>query len=162
MKSVTPVSEEAKAKPLLVGESNPYGRDPYFALYPAPDGCSGHRLCCLILGMRRTEYLRVFERKNLCDGKWTMREARVAAAELRTWKAPLILLGAKVARAFEFDSFEPFTVADGGKTLVLPHPSGLCRMWNEPGAFQRARLLVAEVCPEIAHLLCTRDAGGVE
>lgn len=144
-------------KPLLVGEANPYGGDPHFALYPAPDGCSGHRLCCLILKMRRADYLREFERKNLCPHKWNLREAREHAAELRTWRAPLILFGAKVAMAFEFDPFEPFTVSDGGKTLVLPHPSGLCRTWQEPDAFVRARELVAKVCPSIAHLLGVSD-----
>jgi hypothetical protein len=30
-------------KPLLVGESNPYGGDPAFALYPSPPGCAGLR-----------------------------------------------------------------------------------------------------------------------
>jgi hypothetical protein len=40
-------------KIVLVGESNPYGADPYYALYPAPDGSAGHRLCCLVLGMTR-------------------------------------------------------------------------------------------------------------
>jgi hypothetical protein len=29
----------------------------------------------------------------------------------------------------------------------LPHPSGLCRLWNEPGAVTRARRLLAEVAP---------------
>jgi hypothetical protein len=146
-----------RAKPLLVGEQNPYGGDPYFALYPSPEGCSGHRLCCLILGMRRAAYLDSFDRKNLCDGKWDMRLARRWAQELRTWPAPIILLGSKVARAFEFVPFEPFTVQDGGKTLILPHPSGLCRMWNEPGSFARARLFVAQVVPSVSHLLGAAD-----
>lgn len=148
-------------KPLLVGEANPYGGDPHFALYPAPDGCSGHRLCKLILKMRRADYLREFERRNLCPHNWNMREAREHAAELRTWRAPLILFGAKVARAFDFNPFEPFTLTNGGrewdKTLVLPHPSGLCRTWNEVGAFEKARELVAKVVPSIAHLLGVSD-----
>lgn len=144
---------ERPQKPLLVGEQNPYGGDPYFALYPAPDGCSGHRLCCLILGMRRVDYLRSFERRNLCDGPWNMELARCRAQELRTWKAPIILLGSKVARAFEFDPFEPFTVADGGKTLILPHPSGRCQLWNQKNAVSRARVMVAEMVPSVAHLL---------
>lgn len=140
-------------KPLLVGEQNPYGGDPQFALYPAPEGCSGHRLCCLVLKMRRTDYLREFERVNLCDGGWNMREARVRARKLRAWGAPVVLLGAKVARAFEFHPFRPFTVLDDGKVLVLPHPSGLCRTWNESGAFERARALVTSVAPGVAHLI---------
>ncbi len=69
-------------KPLIVGESNPYGADPQFALYPAPDGCSGHRLCCLILGMHRAAYMESFERVNLCAGKWSAPAARNMAREL--------------------------------------------------------------------------------
>ena len=26
---------------------------------------------------------------------------------------------------------------------ILPHPSGLCRLWNEPGSVDRARAAVA-------------------
>ncbi len=142
-----------KKKPLLVGEANPYGGDPYFALYPSPEGCSGHRLCCLILGMERAVYLEVFDRQNLCPSRWDMRAARKRAQELRTYKGPLILFGAKVARAFEFDPFEPFTIADGGKTLVLPHPSGLSQFWHLQDAIPKTRLLMAQIVPEIAHLL---------
>ncbi len=147
------------ARPLLVGESNPYGSDPYFALYPSPEGCAGHRLCCVVLGMRRADYLDAFDRVNLCAGRWSLREARRHAKELRTWPAPIILFGARVTHAFEFGPFEPFTmadpftVADSGKTLVLPHPSGLCRTWNEPGRFAQARRMVASLLPHLAHLL---------
>lgn len=148
-----PTNTTMTTKPLLVGEANPYGGDDYYALYPAPDGCSGHRLCCLILGMHRADYLDVFERQNLCPTRWNLRQARKRAAELRTWQSSLILFGSKVARAFEFVPFRPFEMADGGKTLILPHPSGLCRMWSEPGAFQRARTLVGQVCPDLAPLL---------
>jgi hypothetical protein len=142
-------------KPLIIGESNPYGQDPHFALYPAPDGCSGHRLCCLILGMRRAEYLEAFERVNLCAGshatlfRWSMPEARKRAQELFCYAGKVILLGSKVANAWGFSPFKPFTIQDGGKILVLPHPSGLCRLWHKPGAFQRARDLVLNLCPEL-------------
>lgn len=144
-------------KPLLVGEQNPYGGDPYYALYPAPEGCSGHRLCCLILGMRREDYLRVFDRVNLCDGPWSMRQARKQANELRTRRGPLILLGSKVATAFGY-KFTPFaTDCDfddpRATTIILPHPSGINRLWNRADSVSRARTLVAGVVPGIAHLL---------
>lgn len=140
-------------KPLIVGECNPYGGTDEFALYPAPDGCSGHRLCCLILGMSRHDYLDAFERANLCHGKWSMPLARKRARELFAHPAPLILLGAKVARAFEFVPFQALMIGDGGKTLVLPHPSGLCRLWNEPGMIDRTREAVLSLCPELAGLI---------
>ncbi len=144
-------------KPLIVGEMNPYGADPYYALYPAPDGCSGHRLCSLILGMHRKTYLESFDRVNLCDGKWSMPAARKRAQELFTYKGKIIALGAKVARAFEFNPFEPFVISS--HILVLPHPSGLCRLWHEPGAFEKARLRVAELCPELMASLGIGDQG---
>lgn len=157
-------------RPLLVGESNPYGGDPQFALYPAPDGCSGARLCSLILGMRVKDYLREFERCNLCDGPWDAKQARERAKELliegqKTRRPALILLGQKVARSFVGPTASPpFSIEHihAGSTLnfettvttlFLPHPSGLCRLWNEPQAFAHARRLVAEVCPHLAHLL---------
>ena len=141
-------------RPVLVGESNPYGDDPRYALYPSPDGCSGHRLCRLVLGMHCRDYLSAFDRVNLCGGYWSMREARQMAVQLlaeRAGSASLILLGSKVCRAFGV-AYVPFTVADG-VLLRLPHPSGLCRVWSDPRAFARARAAIASFVPEVAHLL---------
>lgn len=107
-----------RSKPLLVGESNPYRSDPHFALYPAPDGCSGHRLCRLILKMGRRDYL----------------EAVCSAFGVR---------------------YRPFETC--GVRLVLPHPSGRCRLWNAPSNYGRVRAAVRLFLPEVAHLL---DAGG--
>lgn len=146
-----------RPRPLLVGESNPYGGDPYFALYPAPDWCSGHRLCCLILKMRRTDYLREFERVNLCSHQWNMKEAKTRAAELFDRSNSLILMGSKVCSAFGV-RYAPFELV-GVTRLILPHPSGLCRLWNEVGAFARARAAVASFVPNIAHLLGVVDDG---
>lgn len=140
-------------KPLLIGESNPYGHDPAFALYPLPEGCAGHRLCHVILGMAKREYLATFDRVNLLDGpKWGVPAARAAAVQLCRRGQPLILLGVRVAKAFGVDS-EPFRrrrlviPADllDVNVLILPHPSGRCRVWNEPGAVNRARRSVREL-----------------
>lgn len=138
-------------RPVLVGECNPYGGDPYYALYPAPDGCSGHRLCRLVFGMDPDDYLEAFDRINLCAGKWSVREARESAVRLLTAGGRFVLLGAKVCDGFGVP-FVPFTVQD--KVLLrLPHPSGLNRRWAEPGAFDRARAAVAAFLPEVAPLL---------
>lgn len=126
-------------KPVLIGESNPYGGDPYYALVPYPDGCSGHRLCRLVLGLTDDEYMDRFDRVNLCDGKWSIKSARERADLLRHTHSRHILLGAKVAAAFGVE-FKPFEVIQS--LLVLPHPSGLNRMWQEQGAFERARKAV--------------------
>ncbi len=140
-------------KPLLVGELNPYGPDETFALYPSPRGSAGQRLAEFVMGLDRADYLRRFDRANLCTFKWSVPAARERAGELLQRDNPvLVLLGAKVAGAFG-QIFEPFTVrrtALASRTLVvLPHPSGLCRVWNEPNAVARARaaLRLAGVLP---------------
>jgi hypothetical protein len=141
------------SKIILVGESNPYGGTDEFALYPVPDGCSGHRLCCLILGMRRSHYLETFVRSNLCTGPWRIRDARKRAVELlrENLGGKFILFGRKVCDGFGVP-FVPFTVADG-ILLRLPHPSGLNRMWQEDGAVDKARRAVIAFAPEVAPLI---------
>ena len=140
-------------RPTLVGESNPYHADPKWALYPYAGYPSARRLCVEILDLQRADYLRRFERVNLCCGAWSIREARERARVLQTppgsldyhmpgYRPPvLVLLGSKVCAAFGVP-FEPFTVNGEPCTValaILPHPSGLCRIWNEPGSFERAR-----------------------
>lgn len=145
-----------------LGEMNPYGADPQYALYPAPDGCSGHRLCSLILGMRRDAYLDSFDRTNLCEGKWSIVAARKRAEQLLDGglsggdeEQPLILLGSKVAAAFSLP-YKPFERL-GDELLLLPHPSGLCRLWSEAGAIERARQAVREFAPHLAGLIGAAD-----
>jgi hypothetical protein len=59
----------------------------------------------------------------------------------------LVLLGAKVSAAFGL-AFTPFVtlqriVPDGHcQAVILPHPSGLCRLWHRPGAVEEARELL--------------------
>lgn len=150
-------------KPLLVGEANPYGADPEYALYPLPERASGDRLCRLVMGLRRVEYLQRFDRVNLCPQRWSAPQSRDNAIDiLRSQRLRIVLLGAKVCGAFGL-AYEPFSAhasplggtrilervppdenvkVDLGPTrvvVILPHPSGLCRAWNEPGAFEKAR-----------------------
>jgi hypothetical protein len=124
---------------VLVGESNPYSDEPYFALYPTPEGASGWRLCCLILGMERSAYLHTFDRVDLVRGPWRIRAAREAAARLTHSRR--VLLGTKVAAAHGI-AFVPFSIIEedaGRRWLVWPHPSGRnTRMWT-PEAIDLAR-----------------------
>jgi hypothetical protein len=136
---------------ILVGEQNPYGGDDAYALYPAPAGCSGHRLCCLILGMSRRAYLKSFERLNLVQGPWSAAMARHHADELTKTSARFILCGAKVCKAFQIP-FMPFEISEGGRMLILPHPSGLNRLWNSETILE-ARGAVAAFAPHLAPLL---------
>lgn len=147
-------------KPLLVGECNPYGANPKYSLFPYPKGSSGERLCFKIMCLTRREYLERFDRVNLCAGKWSIKEARARAEELRSVPGrTIVLLGAKVATAFgrKFEPFRfdetpdyyspkasPLSVPILRRLVILPHPSGLSRTWNEPGAYERARTVLKE------------------
>lgn len=138
-------------KPLLVGELNPYGIDPKFALYPVPKYASGARLA-EILNLSRGRYLDRFDRVNLCIGEWSMKEARLTAEKiLNQERDVVILLGRKVATAFDVhvDLLTACLVGDGATAYVIPHPSGLNRFWNEPDARERVRALLAPVLKEV-------------
>lgn len=131
-------------RPLLVGEDNPYSSDPRLALYPYPERSAGHRLATVILGLTRAEYLRRFDRVNLCAGRWSAREARQTAEAIeaaRPTPAAIVLCGRKVASAFGFPTTAPFSVVDGApRFYLIPYPSGLSRAWNEPVAVERAEI----------------------
>jgi hypothetical protein len=138
--------------PILVGEANPYGADPLFALWPDPYNSAGARLQRLVLQLSVDDYLRSFERVNLCPTRWSAPVARAQATALETHVEAgrvAVLLGTKVSRAFSAHAppFEPFRAYErgAGRLVVLPHPSGLNRAWNEPGAFERARELLRQV-----------------
>jgi len=131
---------------LLVGELNPYQQAEieHYALYPYPERSAGGRLCRVILGLDPHLYLRAYARHNLCSGKWSAPAARLAAAgllERYPEPLPIVLLGARVATAFGYP-FQPFT--RDLRYVHLPHPSGLSRLWNESGTFERARALMRE------------------
>lgn len=140
--------EPKSSKPLLVGELNPYGGETRHALFPYPKGSAGHNLCNKVLGLTRREYLKRFDRVNLCSGKWGNYAAQQAALTIK-WSEPnprnVVLLGVRVARAFGYD-YPPFTsmLAKGKNFLILPHPSGLCRIWNERGSYARAQKFLRE------------------
>ena len=136
-------------RPLLVGEANPYGGDPEYALYPYPEGASGDRLCRKVMGLSPREYLAMFDRVNLCPTRWSMKTARLRALEIlasdRGAPRAYVLLGSKVRAAFgvghdPFTHFRSLRELPGPQVfVVLPHPSGLSRAWNAPGAYDRAR-----------------------
>lgn len=139
------------SKPLLIGELNPYGTDPQYALYPEPEGASGDRLCRFVMGLTHDEYLERFDRANLCTGKWSAPAARRMAADLVVSAGgPIVLCGVKVASAVGLLP-QPFNIKRlyiGGYgdrvVVVLPHPSGRCRTWHQPGAVDRARSCLRE------------------
>jgi hypothetical protein len=152
-------------KPLLVGEANPWQTDERmamrYALHPDPPHASGGRLCFKIMGLDEATYLRAFDRIDLCHPRWSIVKARERAHQIILEQRPVVVLcGRKVADAFEA-FVDPFTVIPAGWSpavwgqtalVVLPHPSGLNRLWHQPDAFQRARdaLTKAGVLPVLS------------
>lgn len=130
---------------VLVGELNPYGSDPTYALYHLPRHASGNRLR-EHLGLTDNAYLAI-PRENLCTGTWSMKAARARAALVLEANDVVVALGARVASAFRGPSF--FEAMRFGQTwlLVLPHPSGMNRMWNEPGLREMARSMLRDYAP---------------
>lgn len=140
-------------KPIIVGESNLFGGSEYFALYPEPEGCSGDRLCRLVMGLRRETYMASFERVNLVQGKWSMRAARERAKDLSLGgHRTLVLLGRRVAQAFDLPKhWQPPRLELRGDLVLaaLPHPSGLNRMWGNPEMVPACREVLRGVLPRI-------------
>ncbi len=80
--------------------------------------------------------------------KWCPGEAEFRAGILRrdAWDL-LVLLGGRVARAFGVRG--PYGPKFGRMTVpglvVVPHPSGLCRWWNDPNDVRRLRRCLSRV-----------------
>jgi hypothetical protein len=144
-------------KPLLVGEDNPYSADPRYALYFEPPQSAGGRLQRLIIGCSGKEYIRDFDRVNLCPAKWSMAVARESAMRLRrereqhdvnrAVKPVVILLGQKVANAFNYDYRFPYSPMLAGDVyyIMLPHPSGRSRVWNDINSFITCKDMLKKV-----------------
>lgn len=141
-------------KPLIVGEANPYQSDEesamYFAMHQDPPHASGGRLCFTIMQLEERQYLRMFDRTDLCFPKWSLPKARARAEQLlaeRVESDVIVLCGRKVAEAFGVGGEPPFTIYQGGyrpHLVLLPHPSGLNREWHKPGSIARARAVLRE------------------
>jgi hypothetical protein len=129
-------------------------------LYPLPLHATGGRLC-KILGLEIAEYLDTFDRVNLIKimtsrtSRWPAADAKLSVLKLIHRRR--ILLGAKVcaAHGVAFKPFQEFTIYDISKdgrphvrVLVLPHPSGRCRIWNDGGAARSARRAVQRFLEE--------------
>jgi len=162
------------ARVWLVGEHNPYGSKPRYALFPYPERSADGRLLA-ILGMRTGDYMRAFERRNLITDeakspRWSAPRAREAATAIAMEAAaedPFILLGRRVCDAFGLYGVQlPCCVlGPSGPTgefrrtvVAIPHPSGRCRDWNDPGMIGRVRDLVRARIPQVADAIGADDA----
>jgi hypothetical protein len=139
---------------LVLGEINPYGNSPEYALWHEPRGASGDRLR-RIMGLSDDEYLEYVARANLCAGHWSTRKAREAfrRIDMRS-HAAVIFLGSKVRGACSGPSnFELGVVVTGNDrspvSTSFPHPSGRNRAWGDPVTIERARAALVYLAPGI-------------
>ena len=156
---------------LIVGEMTK-GIQP---LWPHPPGRAGDRLRSL-LGLTITDYLRI-TRVNLIDGvdEWSdeiaIDGARAVWEKLCPSYSMTILLGSRVHAAFcavnkHFEGMQPLAVRvtntlnphtppPAQSFMLLPHPSGRCRKWNNPEFLQLARDTLAVIVD--AHFFNTKN-----
>ena len=129
---------------MIVGECDPRGEG---ALSPARRGSTGDRMCKMVEAVDaefdRRDFARVFDLRNLCGERWDDEEASDKAAHLVRYlvdlESPLVLLGTRVRRTFRLPEIAPGDsfVIRGLRFYPVPHPSGLCRAYNDP-AVRRA------------------------
>jgi uracil-DNA glycosylase len=145
-------------KPLLVGEAPGPNGDPAKPLEGAP---SLRLLQCMAFAdglnhSRETAAARLrdhFEIRNLLDRpmervegskgtEWPEDEARAGALRLSVLVErgqPTVLLGKRVAKAWseqvEYWDWSPTPIRP---VVVIPHPSGIVRLWNDPVTRVRA------------------------
>lgn len=163
----SPESQEER-KILLVGESFPK-RSQGIALPLLPRRGAGDRLRTM-LGLSDAQYLEIFARTNLCASGWNIEEAvKKAEGLVDARRGVFVLLGARVRRAFSLFLttrsgdpivLRPFKCLNFGwgshhRFACLPHPSGQCRVWNDPENVKRAKNLMMSLIPRIT----CRDAG---
>jgi hypothetical protein len=148
-----PIHVPDDTRPVLLGMNNPVSSDPAHALFPYPPGCTGWNLLEMLRervpDITRSRYLRVFDRRNLVDGKtWS----RTAARERGMWMQnalrgrEVVVLGEDVRRVIGLDKLliEP-QVKNGITWRQIPHPSGRNLWYNDP----QNRMLVAVLLEQL-------------
>ncbi len=128
-------------RPVILGMNNPHSTDPRHALAPYPKGVAGYRLWKMLNGIRpeisRTEYMRVFDRRNLLNEKfWDPVRSRRNSEDL--WQTleghTVLVLGQAVRNVLWLSKEPPLLWRDhrGVRWCSVPHPSGLNRWYNDP------------------------------
>lgn len=142
---------------VIVGMNNPLSRDPRRALWPQPDGCTGHRLWQMATartGVTMEEWVAMTDRRNLVSGEWDREAAREQA---RRWVPELqsrttILLGSEVAGCFPSIGMICQWARPKGTPpraappwIHIPHPSGRNRWYNDPACVLATEILLGDL-----------------
>lgn len=140
-------------KPLLIGMNNPQGNE---ALVATPIGGTGHRIWKMLTirhpCMTEKTYENSFERMNILEARvWNTRQARAFAEPVRARMEgrTVVLLGsgAMLALGLPRAPWMVWSAADtsGGRWCVIPHPSGLNRLYNDVAMVDRVSELLSNL-----------------
>lgn len=142
-------------RPVLIGMNNPVSSDPAHALYPSPEGCTGHRLYEMLKSRvpaaTRSDYLRRFDRRNVVslrmfDAKLAREGAAKLDQEFFASGRTIVLLGADTIKAFGLPPLLIHPQIIGGSTWrQIPHPSGRNLWYND----EQNKLLVSMLLEDL-------------
>lgn len=126
-------------KPVIIGMNNPLSLAPQHALYPHPSRSTGHQLWRMLNMLRpevtKRDYIRAFERHNLCQGPWRLATARQVASDMlpELQGRTVLLLGERVRQAFRLPPQLVHPIRwHGVEFRQVPHPSGRNLWYNHP------------------------------
>lgn len=132
---------------LLVGEQPRPGGNPKLPLWPWPRTSAGGRLFEMSR-MPLTDYLRLLARTNVAHrpvARWNSDGARQRGLELLRMLPEgtrVVACGARARDALGIGEFwtpqHAFLDGSDVRMVAIPHPSGRCREYNQPGAAERA------------------------
>lgn len=127
------------SKPVLIGMNNPASPvDPTVALFPAPSGCTGHRLWKMLnelTGAHKADYLRAFDRRNLLSKRvWDPMLAAIESKNL--WDSlkgrTVLVLGNSPCQVLHLPTETRLLWNNyrGVRWCLVPHPSGRNHWYN--------------------------------
>lgn len=137
---------------VLLGMNNPHGRDVERALHPLIAGSAGAILYAMVVAeaahrgepMTLQEYLQGVDRDNLLQSEdWSRVAARQAASDKinRLRGRRVVVLGSTLPSCLGLRTWDGrwYVCRDEANLTysVVPHPSGLNRVYNDPSYRQR-------------------------
>lgn len=136
-------------KPLILGMNSPPNMDPKYVLWPDPPRCAGWRLWKMLeerTGASQRDYTEGFDRRNILTGSWSASAARgilfgdrgeavlpVPGSLIDRLRGREVVLLGEAPRCVI--GLQPDLIVPQDRYGVtwrsIPHPSGLCRWYND-------------------------------
>lgn len=143
-------------RPVVLGMNNPHSDDPQDVLSPRFPGSAGCRLYQMVRDVDPTlseaDYLTYLDRQNLVtDGDWSRGRALESGAFMVESLVGLdvVMLGTLVPPALKLRYhgawYEWTTTHTGMRYCVVPHPSGLNRVYNDASYRYKTGKLLADL-----------------